>query len=137
MTNTILSRFSGALSSRFGAMPMLVAGFLICAAASALFAFSYTAAMLFAVQALYGVGMGLILPVTVAGAIRNIDPEMRGAAMGFYQSVYGAGMFLGPVLAGGIVQTAGYRVNFFAMAGILAMGAALSLLWRLTANRSS
>ena len=57
--------------------------------------------------------------------------------MGFYQSIYGAGMFLGPVLAGGIVQAAGYRANFFAMAGILVIGAALSLLWRLTSNRSS
>jgi len=46
-------------------------------------------------------------------------------------------MFLGPVLAGWIVQSAGYRANFFAMAGILAVGAALSLLWRLTSNRSS
>ncbi len=137
LTNTILSRFSGALSERFGPMRMLVAGFLTCAAASALFAFSYGAAMLFVVQAFYGVGMGLILPITVAGAIRNIDPEKRGAAMGFYQSVYSVGMFLGPVLAGGIVQAAGYRANFFAMAGILAVGSALSLLWRLTSNRSS
>jgi len=137
LTNTVLSRFSGALEGRFGAARMLVAGFLTCAAASALFAFSYGAATLFCAQALYGVGMGLILPVTVAGAIRNIDPERRGAAMGFYQSVYGAGMFLGPVLAGWIVQSAGYRANFFAMAGILAVGAALSLLWRLTSNRSS
>ena len=137
LTNTILSRFSGALSERFGPTRMLVAGFLICAAASALFAFSYGAAMLFSVQALYGVGMGLILPVTVAGAIRNIAPEKRGAAMGFYQSVYGAGMFLGPILAGGIVQASGYRANFFAMAGMLALGAALSLLWRFTSNRSS
>ena len=137
LTNTILSRFSGALSGRFGPMRMLMTGFLTCAAASALFAFSYSVAMLFTAQALYGVGMGLILPVTVAGAIQRIDPEKRGAAMGFYQSVYGAGMFLGPVLAGGIVQAAGYRVNFFAMAGILVVGAALSLLWRLTSNRSS
>ncbi len=137
LTNTILSRFSGALVRRFGQASMLLAGFAACAAASVLFAFSYGAPLLFAAQALFGVGMGLLLPVTVAGAIQNIEPELRGAAMGFYQSVYGAGMFLGPVLAGKIVEAAGYRVNFFAMAGILALGAALSPLWKLISNRSS
>lgn len=136
-TNTILSRFSGVLARKIGKTRMLAAGFLVCAAASAMFAFSYGAALLFTAQALFGVGMGLILPLTVAGAIENIPPELRGAAMGFYQSVYGAGMFLGPVLAGGIVAAAGYRANFFAMAGILVGGAALSLLWRVISTRSS
>jgi MFS family permease len=131
LANTILSRFSGAVIRRFGALPTLVAGFLACAAASALTAFSYGVAPLFTSQALYGVGMGLVLPVTVAGAIQNIAPEVRGAATGFYQSVYGAGMFLGPVLAGAIVSCAGYRANFFTMAGILLAGAALSFLWKL------
>ncbi len=137
LTNTIVSRFCGALEERFGATRMLAAGFFICGTASALFAFSYGAAMLFSVQAYYGVGMGLILPLTVAGAIRNIAPEKRGAAMGFHQSVYGVGMFLGPILAGAIVEASGYRANFFAMAGVLAAGMALTLLWRLTPNRSS
>ena len=81
--------------------------------------------------------MGLLLPVTVSGAIQNIEPERRGAAVGFYQSVYGAGMFLGPVMAGGIVKAFGYQANFFSMAGILILGAVLTALWRLTGPRSS
>jgi predicted MFS family arabinose efflux permease len=136
LANTILSRFSGTVIRRLGEVPTLVAGFLACAAASALTAFCRTAWPLFAVQALFGVGMGLLLPVTVAGAIQNIAPEVRGAATGFYQSVYGAGMFLGPILAGGLVQAFGYRANFFWMAGILLAGAALSLLWKFTSTRS-
>ena len=131
LTNTILSGFSGPLVRRFGALPTLVAGFLASAAACALTAFSYGPALLFTSQALYGVGMGLVAPVTLAGSLRNIAPEVRGVAMGFYQSVYGAGMFLGPVLAGAIVTCAGYRANFFWMAGMLLAGAALSLLWKL------
>jgi MFS family permease len=115
----------------------LIGGFLACASACVLFAFSYSAALLFTAQALFGVGMGMILPVTVTGSIRNIAPESRGAATGFYQSVYGAGMFLGPILAGTVIKVAGYRANFFMAAGIMVLGAALSLLWRFTSNRSS
>ncbi len=137
VTNVALSRFSGPITRRFGQRRVLAAGFIACAAASALFAFSYSAPLLFASQALFGAGMGLLLPVTVSGAIQNIEPDRRGAAVGFYQSVYGAGMFLGPVLAGGIVKVFGYQANFFSMAGILIVGAALTALWRLTGPRSS
>ncbi len=137
LANTVLSRFSGPVTRRFGQTRTLAAGFLACAVASALYAFCFSPVPLFGAQALFGVGVGLLLPVTLTGSIRNISPEKRGAAMGFYQSVYGAGMFLGPVLAGSIVKATGYRANFFAMSGILALGALLSaLLWRATSNRS-
>ena len=137
VTNVALSRFSGPITRRFGQRRVLAAGFIACAAASALFAFSYSVPLLFASQALFGAGMGLLLPVTVSGAIQNIEPERRGAAVGFYQSVYGAGMFLGPVMAGGIVKAFGYQANFFSMAGILILGAVLTALWALTGPRSS
>jgi len=137
LTNAVLSRFSGSIARKFGERRALTAGFIACAAASALFAFSYSAPLLFASQMLFGAGMGLLLPITVSGSVQNIEPERRGAAAGFYQSVYGAGMFLGPVVAGGIVKAFGYRANFFSMAGILALGAALTALWRLTGPRSS
>lgn len=137
LMNTLLSPLSGRLCRRLGAMRVMLSGFLACAAACALFAFSYSAWVLFPVQALFGVGMGLILPVTVAGAIRNIDPEKRGVASGFYQSVYSTGMFSGPVVAGAVVAAFGYRVNFFAMAGVMALGAGLCTLWRFTSARSS
>jgi MFS family permease len=132
LANTLLSRFSGTVTRRLGEKRTLAAGFCACAAASALYAFCYHPAPLFGAQALFGVGVGLLLPVTLAGSIRNISPEKRGAAMGFYQSVYGAGMFLGPVVAGAIVKAAGYRANFFAMALILVLGALFSALWRAT-----
>jgi MFS family permease len=137
LTNAVLSRFSGPIARKFGERRALATGFIACAAASALFAFSYSAPLLFASQMLFGAGMGLLLPITVSGSVQNIEPERRGAAAGFYQSVYGAGMFLGPVVAGGIVKAFGYRANFFSMAGILALGAALTALWRLTGPRSS
>ena len=44
------------------------------------------------------------MPQTMSGAIEEIPDEKRGAAMGIYQAVYGLGMFVGPVLAGLIME---------------------------------
>ena len=79
LANTALSRFSGPITRKYGQTRTLMTGFLACAAACALFAFSYQPLMMFAVQALFGVGMGLLLPVTLSGAIVNIAPEARAA----------------------------------------------------------
>ena len=53
--------------------------------------------------------------------------------MGFYQAVYGAGMFLGPVLAGAVIEAfsgksllAGYRANFYVSAALAAAGVLLA-----------
>jgi MFS family permease len=137
LTNTIISRASGFLTAKYGQTRILCAGFALCAAACAAFSVSYHAPLLFFTQALFGVGMGLILPITFTGAILNIPPEKRGVAMGFYQSIYGVGMFLGPILAGSIVAAFGYRANFFAMAGICLIGALLAPLWRRVTTATS
>ena len=44
------------------------------------------------------------MPLTMAGAIEEIPDDKRGAAMGIYQAVYGLGMFIGPVLAGIVLE---------------------------------
>ena len=84
-------------------------------------------------QGLFGVGMGLILPLTLSAAIRNIPDQRRGAAMGVYQAVYGVGMFIGPVAAGWIISALptaveGMTANFYFNGALSLLGAALTLL---------
>ncbi|MGI6173933.1 MAG: MFS transporter [Christensenellales bacterium] len=127
LPNAVVSRFSGAsLALRFGEKKVQTAGFLLVAAACFLYPLARSAATLFPVQMLFGVGMGLILPLTMSGAIRSIPPAARGAAMGFYQSVYGLGMFAGPVIAGAVVQSAGYEANFVLMGALALCGGAMA-----------
>ncbi len=141
LPNTILSRFSGtSLSRRFGRRAVLAAGFAFMALACCLYPATRSFASLLAVQALLGSGVGLILPLTMSSAIESVPNEKRGAAMGIYQAVYGLGMFLGPVIAGAVIErfsrtaggtvdaVPGYVANFYAAMGIAIAGGILALL---------
>lgn len=134
--NTICARMTGRLEKIFSRRILLTGGFLIVAAASWLYGQTATAVQIFLVQAFFGCGMGLIVPMTMADAIANIPDSRRSAAMGFYQSIYGVGMFLGPMIAGGVVEAykvgenlaPGYRANFLMMALISVAGGVLAFL---------
>ena len=105
LPNMILSRYSGTrLLRRFGRRAVLAAGFLLLATACFLYPRTHSLGSLLAVQALLGSGIGLIMPLTMSSAIEEIPDEKRGAAMGIYQAVYGLGMFIGPVLAGMVIE---------------------------------
>ena len=140
LPNTVMARLSGAyLAPRFGFRKVLAAGFAIVAAACFLCPRATAFWGLLAVQGLFGVGMGLILPLTLSAAIRNIPDHRRGAAMGVYQAVYGVGMFIGPVAAGWIISALptaveGMAANFYANGALSLLGVALTL-WLLREKR--
>ena len=139
LPNTVFSRFSGTVfSKRFGRRAVLTAGFAFIALACCLYPRTDSLAALLAVQALLGSGVGLIMPLTMAGAIESVPDESRGAAMGFYQAVYGLGMFIGPVLSGAVIErfsetsgaavnaAPGYIANFYTAMCVAAAGTALA-----------
>ena len=141
LPNTVLSRFSGTVfSPRFGRRAVLAAGFAFLALACCLYPATNSLLSLLAVQALLGSGVGLIMPLTMSSAIETVPNERRGAAMGIYQAVYGLGMFLGPVIAGWVIErfsvadagavnsVPGYVANFYAAMGIALAGGVLALL---------
>ncbi len=143
LPNTLVARVSGPIAEKTGRRAAMTGGFLLVAAASFLYGQTRAAWQLFAVQILFGCGMGLIVPMTMADAIANIPDERRGAAMGFYQSVYGLGMFLGPVAAGAVVErfstgadlAAGYRANFAVMAAVGLLGAVIAWIFGKNARK--
>ena len=51
-------------------------------------------------QALAGFGRGFTSPVLMSLSIKHMAPEKRATAMGFYQAIYGLGMFAGPLFMG-------------------------------------
>ena len=134
LPNTVMARLSGAcLAPRFGFRRVLAAGFAIVGVACFLYPRATGLWALLAVQGVFGVGMGLILPLTLSAAIRDIPDRRRGAAMGVYQAVYGVGMFIGPVAAGWIISALptaveGMTVNFYFNGALSLLGVALTLL---------
>ena len=141
LPNTILSRFSGTVfAPKFGRKTVLLAGFLCLAGACFLYPKTNSMLSLLLVQALLGSGVGLIMPLTMASAIETVPNARRGAAMGIYQAIYGAGMFLGPVIAGAVIErfgtgdvagsvpVQGYIANFYVAMGIALFGGLLAVL---------
>jgi DHA1 family multidrug resistance protein-like MFS transporter len=76
--------------------------------------------MLYAVQAANGIGVGLAFPLLMGLAIQPIPLEQQGTAMGFFQSLYAAGMSLGPVISGFMGDHLGLP-SIFILSGILCL----------------
>jgi MFS family permease len=72
-------------------------------------AISTSLPVLFLVQCLIGLAIGLNLPTLMGLSIRNVDQSERNTAMGLHQSVYAAGMFGGPWLSGFLASLIGLR----------------------------
>jgi MFS family permease len=146
LPNTILARLSGTVfAPKFGRKTVLVGGFVFIAAACFLYPYTRSLVSLLAVQALLGAGVGLIVPLTMASAVETIPNAKRGAAMGIYQAIYGLGMFLGPVIAGAVIErfsggaatdtipVQGYIANFYVAMAMALAGGVLALIF--TSNK--
>ncbi len=110
-----LSRLpSGRLSDRLADRRVLVTGGLaVFAVALAAFGLCRTVAQLMAVAALMGVSMGIAF-TSVGALIADVVPrELRGLAMGCYNTCVYAGMMLSAAGMGGVIEGAGFRTAFF------------------------
>ena len=72
-----------------------------------------------------GAPRGLLQPMLNSLAIRGIKPEIRSSAASMFQSIYGLGMMIGPIIAGAIADTFGMTTAFLAIGILTLMGAVL------------
>jgi MFS family permease len=110
-----LSRLpSGRLSDRLADRRILVTGGLaVFAVALAAFGLCRTVAQLMAIAALMGVSMGIAF-TSVGALIADVVPrELRGLAMGCYNTCVYSGMMLSAAGMGGVIEGAGFRTAFF------------------------
>ncbi|PSA95269.1 MFS transporter [Bacillus atrophaeus] len=73
-------------------------------------------------HAVIGLALGFVFPLLLGQAVDISSARLKMSVMGFYQSFYALGIFIGPMLAGKIAQTFGLNDVFIA-AGILAFAA--------------
>lgn len=75
-------------------------------------------------QSFNGFFLGLTFPLLLSMAIQSVPREKQATAMGFYQSVFAVGIFLGPFLAGLLNHMFGLKGGFFLAAtlGFIAVG---------------
>lgn len=96
---------ASSLSDRWGRKRTLLVGAVLFCVGSALVVFADAPAQVIAVRAVMGLAAALMMPTTVS-AIRNIftDARERAFALAAWSVVGGAGMALGPVLGGFLLE---------------------------------
>jgi MFS family permease len=76
---------------------------------------------LFVLQALNGIGRGILYPLMMSLSIKAVTPPDRASAMGIFQASYAFGMFIGPWISGGLADSLGLP-SVFVLCGGLCLG---------------
>ena len=118
----------GALSDRIGRKGVIIAGWLVYAAAYLGFAHTESAPQIWGLFALYGLFYGLTEGVEKALLADIAGPAERGAAYGWYNCAIGVGALPASLLFGVVWETWGAVAAFTLGAGLAAAAAVLLLL---------
>ncbi|MDO0911554.1 MFS transporter [Streptomyces sp. DT2A-34] len=125
----------GSLGDRIGHRRLLLIGATAFGAASLVGAYASSAETLIAARAVLGIGGATLLPSTMA-LLRTMftDPGQRAKAIGMWSGVMTAGIALGSVMSGVLVEHfwwgSVFLVNLPAMALLLVLGPILLPEWR-------
>ncbi|QWF77622.1 MFS transporter [Amycolatopsis sp. CA-230715] len=112
LTLSALILLGGGLGDRFGRRRIYLAGTVWFACASLLCGLAPTPEWLIAARALQGIGGALVVPGSLALIQDTFHPDDRNRALGWWSGLSGAAGALGPLLGGGLVDTAGWRWVF-------------------------
>ncbi|OEV03132.1 MFS transporter [Streptomyces oceani] len=95
----------GTLGDRVGRRRVLLYGYALFAAASALAAYAHTPELLIAARALLGIGGAMIMPATLS-ILRQVFPDRRerALAVGIWSSVAAVGAAVGPLFGGLLLE---------------------------------
>jgi MFS family permease len=106
------------LRERISERVWFIVGFACLAASCFLVPYSTTMVGVYVAQGLSGAGRSLLMALTMAASSRNVPAELKSTAMGVYQSLYGIGMTLGPIVMGAFLDLSGSYLMAFGAIGI-------------------
>ena len=112
------------LLKRFNESTIILLGFILTGIFTITIPFTNSIWLLILTQIISGFGRGLSFPMLMGLSIKNISQNQRATAMGFFQAIYGLGMFVGPVFMGVVGDFLSLREGFICI-GIVSLLTAL------------
>lgn len=126
LATALASLRSGAFAEKVGEKRLIVFSFLLMAVSSVTVPYTSSIRVLYFTQIFNGYGRGLVFPVLMGMSIESVSVDKRSTAMGFFQAIYGLGMFGGPVLVGYISDLWGLHAGYLFVGAIGLIGAILA-----------
>jgi MFS transporter, DHA1 family, multidrug resistance protein len=126
----------GALVDRFGRRPVLLLGLVTAAVAVAAYSLASSPGQLVGIRLVHGAAGGLLVPAVFAVAGDHTARGGTGRTMGRAGALIGAAAVVAPASAGVLRQAAGPEAVFLAVAGLLLLGALLTVLGVRDAERA-
>ncbi len=117
----------GRIAKRFGDKYPLFVGMAVTALLCFVTPYAPGVWALYGIQATSGFFRGLTFALLMGLVIRKVEQKRRATAMGFFQAVYGLGMFAGPAVVGLLSDLGGLPFGF-AATGILGALTAVGIL---------
>ncbi|GAA2804482.1 MFS transporter [Saccharopolyspora taberi] len=127
----------GTLGDRFGRRRVLLIGYVVFGAASALAASAGHVVVLILARALLGLGSAMIMPMTLSLTRHTFpDPGERAWAVSAWSAVAGSGMLIGPLLGGVLVEHFGWNSVFLINVPAMAL-AVVAARWLVPESRNT
>ena len=109
---TLTTLFAGILTRRMRERYVITASFILLSISIFATPFVTNLKFLYLVLAFNGAGVGFLFPLLMGLAIKPMPLDQQGTAMGFFQSIYAVGMFLGPLVSGWVGEYLGLYFIF-------------------------
>lgn len=120
ITGVIIKLPAGALSDLLGRRRMILTGLFLCAVTLPAIPTFTVLWLLFAVSALFGLGVAIVTPSTTALVADLVKARRMGSAMEVFGTIWDSGEAMGPILAGILIGTLSYRPAFGLIAAFMA-----------------
>ena len=124
----------GKLGDQFGRKKMYLTGMALFTIATMLVGMSWNDVSLIVFRIFQGIGAGLLFPNAMALVSSAFPASERGQALGMWGAIAAAGGALGPTVGGYIIEYVNWRIIFYTIVPVSALGLVMSVLF-LAENR--
>jgi MFS family permease len=118
---------AGEISDRRGRAAVIIPGMVVAALAMMVLGLTSGPVGVLVAAAIFGVGFGMVQPTLMALTTDRVPAEERGKAMGTFYTAWELGIAAGAAGSGWLLNITGFPVVLLTGAGIVLIGAVLSL----------